>query len=317
VQNVVLLALIYHYQRRSVRRTLALLGMLAAWGLLAASGGLTRDHIALLYAVNNFLLLSARVPQIVQSQATRSTGQLSVVTYGLNVAGSAARIFTSIQEKAGPVMVQGAALSESWGARERGRGRGGKGKGLRLLGGLEWRGVNRRGARMGGRAPVRAPAARSSLLAQALAALLSPRRLPARPPPALHRHPAERRHGGPDRGLPRQGAQAAGMTRGRREAGGTLAARLLRRPGAPRRALGARPRPPRAAPHRQRRPAGGADRGGGGAAGGPPGGAAPGVARGGGLALRGPRLAATGETRPRSRAAFFDATARTLPVFFL
>jgi hypothetical protein len=109
---MVLLLLIYHFQRRSVARTLSLLAVLAGWGALLSTGTLARGHITALYDFNNVLLLVARVPQIVQSHATRSTGQLSIITYSLNVAGSAARIFTSIQENAGPAMLRGALLSE-------------------------------------------------------------------------------------------------------------------------------------------------------------------------------------------------------------
>lgn len=47
-----------------------------------------------------------------QNQSTRSTGQLSLITYFLNFAGASARIFTSIQEGAGAAMVRGAAISE-------------------------------------------------------------------------------------------------------------------------------------------------------------------------------------------------------------
>lgn len=104
--------LIYHYQRRSVGRTLALLALLGGWALLFASGALKRSHITVLYDFNNVLLFASRVPQILQSQATRSTGQLSIITYSLNVAGSAARIFTSIHEQAGAAMLRGAVISE-------------------------------------------------------------------------------------------------------------------------------------------------------------------------------------------------------------
>ena len=47
-----------------------------------------------------------------QNLSTKSTGQLSLVTYALNWAGASARIFTSIQEGAGAAMVRGAAISE-------------------------------------------------------------------------------------------------------------------------------------------------------------------------------------------------------------
>ena len=57
-------------------------------------------------------LLACRLPQIVQNFGSKATGQLSIITYGLNTAGAAARIFTSIQEKAGDAMLRGAVISE-------------------------------------------------------------------------------------------------------------------------------------------------------------------------------------------------------------
>ena len=53
-----------------------------------------------------------RVPQIWQNFIAGSTGQLSLVTYALNTAGAAARIFTSVQENAGAAMLRGAVISE-------------------------------------------------------------------------------------------------------------------------------------------------------------------------------------------------------------
>ena len=70
------------------------------------------QHLSALYDVNNLILLAARVSQIAQNFTTKSTGQLSIVTYSLNLAGSAARIFTTSQEKnAGSAMLRGALLS--------------------------------------------------------------------------------------------------------------------------------------------------------------------------------------------------------------
>ena len=112
LQNVLLLALVYHHQRRSVGRTLVMVATLSGWAVLFSSGALTRSHITALYDVNNMLLVASRVPQILQNHASSSTGQLSIITYSLNTAGSAARIFTSIHEKAGAAMLRGATLSE-------------------------------------------------------------------------------------------------------------------------------------------------------------------------------------------------------------
>lgn len=57
-------------------------------------------------------LLRCRVPQIWANLQAGGTGQLSLITYALNAVGASARIFTSIQEKAGPAMLRGAVISE-------------------------------------------------------------------------------------------------------------------------------------------------------------------------------------------------------------
>lgn len=115
LQNALLLVLIYHYQRKSAARTLCLLLALAGWAAALTAGALPFDKVALALSFNNLLFMASRVPQIVQSAQAGSTGQLSSITYTLNVAGAGARIFTSIHEKAGPAMLQGAILGGSSG----------------------------------------------------------------------------------------------------------------------------------------------------------------------------------------------------------
>ncbi|EFN54382.1 hypothetical protein CHLNCDRAFT_135683 [Chlorella variabilis] len=110
-QNCGLLVLIYFYQRRSLARTITLLSVLAGSGFVALSGTLSQAAITTLYDCNNFILVASRVPQIWQNFIAGSTGQLSLVTYALNTAGAAARIFTSVQENAGAAMLRGAVIS--------------------------------------------------------------------------------------------------------------------------------------------------------------------------------------------------------------
>lgn len=69
---------------------------------------------------------SRRVPQILANFRARGTGQLSLITYGLNTAGAAARIFTSVQEQAGAAMLRGAVISERQGGEGRGEARQGR-----------------------------------------------------------------------------------------------------------------------------------------------------------------------------------------------
>ena len=100
----------YHFQRRSLARSVALVAALAGWGAYAGGGALGLPAITRLFDATNLILIAARLPQIAQNFAARGTGQLSGVTYGLNTAGAAARVFTSAQEGA-PAMVRSYIIS--------------------------------------------------------------------------------------------------------------------------------------------------------------------------------------------------------------
>lgn len=111
IQNNILLLMIYSYQRRSMVRTFTFAVLLISWAAAVLSGMVTREQMSALYDFNNFILVVARVPQILQNFSSQSTGQLSLITYALNWAGATARIFTGLQEGAGAAMVRGAAIS--------------------------------------------------------------------------------------------------------------------------------------------------------------------------------------------------------------
>ena len=76
------------------------------------AGSVPRAAQLLLQPFTLCLVVACRLPQILQNFNARSTGQLSLITYALNAVGAAARIFTSIQEKAGGAMLRGAIISE-------------------------------------------------------------------------------------------------------------------------------------------------------------------------------------------------------------
>jgi mannose-P-dolichol utilization defect protein 1 len=59
----------------------------------------------------SLLMLAARLPQIAKNAAAKSTGQLSLATYGANLAGATARVFTSLTEGGGAALVRSYALS--------------------------------------------------------------------------------------------------------------------------------------------------------------------------------------------------------------
>lgn len=105
----------YRYQRRSIFRYFILFSLLLAWIGLYTGGYISDLYLESLFDINSLVLLASRVPQILQNYATGSTGQLSVITYFLNFAGSAARILTTLnEENAGTSMLRGAILSRSY-----------------------------------------------------------------------------------------------------------------------------------------------------------------------------------------------------------
>jgi mannose-P-dolichol utilization defect protein 1 len=110
-QNVLLLALVYNYGRFPASRRLAALIM--AFGAIAAvlTGRVSMELITGAYDLNNLILMSARVPQIMKNFSNKSTGQLSVITYAANTLGCIARIFTTIQEGGGTAMLRSYCIS--------------------------------------------------------------------------------------------------------------------------------------------------------------------------------------------------------------
>lgn len=99
-QNLLLLALIYRYARMPAARVAAVMGLLVGAIAVLASGQVTRSQIGALYDVNNFIMLAARIPQIVKNYREKSTGQLSIITFGINTAGCVIRILTSLHDGA-------------------------------------------------------------------------------------------------------------------------------------------------------------------------------------------------------------------------
>lgn len=111
IQNAILLWLLYTYQNRSTGRKMTMLIGLVTWVAAAYGNYLTPGHLTALFDVNSVILLISRVPQILQNYRSKNTGQLSVITYGLQFAGTLARIFTTLQEEnAGAAMMRGVVM---------------------------------------------------------------------------------------------------------------------------------------------------------------------------------------------------------------
>ena len=74
--------------------------------------GDAEDSLPAAHEVDDLILIAARLPQIYKNFAARSTGQLSVITFGANTLGCVARLFTTLQEGGGSAMMRSYALSE-------------------------------------------------------------------------------------------------------------------------------------------------------------------------------------------------------------
>lgn len=107
IQDFVLIALILRFTRAPGWAAAALFGSLAAAGawLLAAC---PPPMLAALQASTILTMaLGSRLPQIVLNWRRGDAGMLSVVSCGLNVAGNAARIFTTLVLTRDPLLLGG------------------------------------------------------------------------------------------------------------------------------------------------------------------------------------------------------------------
>ena len=96
-QDLVLVALLLHYGPGLRKR--ALVGVAAYGGLLWAfmSGAVPMAALTALQASTIFIVaLGGRLPQILLNARRGNSGQLSILTSGLNLAGNVARVFTTL-----------------------------------------------------------------------------------------------------------------------------------------------------------------------------------------------------------------------------
>jgi len=67
--------------------------------------------LATLQSLTIPIFAASRLPQIVSNYQHKSTGQLAFLTTALNALGSAARVFTTVQEVGDPIMLTGVVIS--------------------------------------------------------------------------------------------------------------------------------------------------------------------------------------------------------------
>ncbi|KAI8802609.1 monosaccharide-P-dolichol utilization protein [Cladochytrium replicatum] len=103
-QNVLIISLIFGFGGQIPHVFTSIIG----FGILAAILSAVPANILLILRWSTlFVGLGSKIPQIYESYKAQSTGQLSGLTSALQLAGSTARIFTSLQEVKQPVILIG------------------------------------------------------------------------------------------------------------------------------------------------------------------------------------------------------------------
>lgn len=107
VQNLLILVLVLHYARKDILG-LAGLGVAAAVAYALFDTKLVSyNNLKILQGLSIPLSLTSKVPQVVANYRNGSTGQLSAFTVFNYLAGSAARVFTTVTEVNDPVIFWG------------------------------------------------------------------------------------------------------------------------------------------------------------------------------------------------------------------
>lgn len=105
IQNMILVYLLWVYMqpKPSAAHKLSVLAVFVAVGVVAYH--LPAEYLYVLPNVNLALMMYARVAQIVNNFRQGTTGQLSSITTGLTFIGSVARIFTTMTEAGGDILL--------------------------------------------------------------------------------------------------------------------------------------------------------------------------------------------------------------------
>lgn len=105
IQNMILVYLLWVYMqpKPSTTHKLSVLAVFVAVGVIAYH--LPAEYLYVLPNINLALMMYARVAQIVNNFRQGTTGQLSSITTGLTFIGSVARIFTTMTEAGGDILL--------------------------------------------------------------------------------------------------------------------------------------------------------------------------------------------------------------------
>eukprot|EP00249_Psilotum_nudum_P005661 c19097_g1_i1 orf=3-686(-) len=110
IQALIIVLLVYNLSPSSGVGTWLKAALYCGVAPTLLAGQLNPVFYETLYASQHAILFFSRVPQIIKNFQSSSTGQLSFITNFLNFGGSAARLFTIIQESAPTSMAVGSLL---------------------------------------------------------------------------------------------------------------------------------------------------------------------------------------------------------------
>ena len=109
-QVLILVFLLWTYSKPSATTEFRIQCMVCYGAIVASMLYLPEEFQPVLLTVGTVLTVSSRVPQILANFRAGSSGQVSLITWALNSAGGAARIFTTLQEVNDPFVLAGFVL---------------------------------------------------------------------------------------------------------------------------------------------------------------------------------------------------------------
>uniref|UniRef100_A0A7N0TPG1 Mannose-P-dolichol utilization defect 1 protein homolog n=1 Tax=Kalanchoe fedtschenkoi TaxID=63787 RepID=A0A7N0TPG1_KALFE len=110
IQAIILVAVIYYYSQPTGIKAWIRPLLYCAVAPTILAGQIDPVLFEALYASQHAIFFVARIPQIWKNFRSKSTGELSFLTFFMNFAGGLVRVFTSIQEKAPTSVLMGSIL---------------------------------------------------------------------------------------------------------------------------------------------------------------------------------------------------------------
>ena len=101
----------YDTEQTSDKNNMSFSLLLVSFLFLCYKGLFTEQIWKIIGSASTVLSMGSRITQIFTSFKTKSTGPLSTITYGLNMLGNSARIFTTLKETKDLIMAGGFVVS--------------------------------------------------------------------------------------------------------------------------------------------------------------------------------------------------------------